>query len=202
MRDRRHHPTRFGLAAHVGRENRAGADRLGENKRIAGLEACLAQRRRARHKTIDGKSERQLRALAGMAADERATGLPQHFIGAEQHRREIRLDLGFQTIGDRGDRKRRLRFAAHGVDVAQRVVGGNFAEQVRIVDDGAEIVDGLDRQFGAAGIDEGGVIRRIETDDDIGARGRLDPAERARQHARSHLRAAAAAAHGRWRRFP
>ena len=82
------------------------------------------------------------------------------------------------------------------------MVGRDLAEHVRVVDDGAEIVDGLQRQPFAADIDERGVIRRVEADDDVGTRGRLDPAERARKHARPDLGAAAAAAHGDGGNFP
>ena len=83
---------------------------------------------------------------------------------------EVGLDLGFEAVGHGGDRQRRLRLAAHGIDVAERVVGGDLAEQVGVVDDGAEIVDGLQRELVAAGVDERRVVRRVEADDHVVAR--------------------------------
>ena len=67
----------------------------------------------------------------------------QHLVGARHHRRQVGLDLGFEPVRHGGDRERGLRLAAHGVDVAERMIGGDLAEHVGVVDDGAEIVDGL-----------------------------------------------------------
>ena len=82
------------------------------------------------------------------------------------------------------------------------MVGRDLAEHVGVVDDGAEIVDRLQREPVAADIDERGVVRRVETDDDIVARGRFDRRERAREHGRADLGAAAAATHGNRGNFP
>ena len=72
-----------------------------------GCEPAFAQRRIARDEPVDGKAERQLGAFAGVAADQRATGLAQHLVGAGHHRRQVRLDLGLEPVGHGGDRERR-----------------------------------------------------------------------------------------------
>ena len=136
-----------------------------------------------------------------MTADQGAIGVAQDLVGAGHHHRQIVLDLGLDTVGNRGDRERGLRLGAHGVDVAQRMVGGDLAEQVRIIDDRAEVVDRVHGKAWAAGIDNSGVVGRIEADHDIVTRCRLDRPERARQHGGADLGAAAAAAHGDGRDF-
>ena len=55
---------------------------------------------------------------------------------------------GFKIVeiavgGIRQQRKRGDRLAAHGIDIAQRVGGGDGAKGVRIVDNGREEIDGL-----------------------------------------------------------
>ena len=149
-----------------------------------GLSPPLRSAAVARHEPVDGEAERQLRALAGVAADERAAGLAQHLVRAGHHRGQVGLDLGFEPVGHGRDRQRRLRLAAHGIDVAERMVGGDLAEHVGVVDDGAEIIDGLQREPFAADIDERRVIRRVEADDDV-ARVRPARSRRARARARS-----------------
>ena len=89
-----------------------------------------------------------------------------------------------------------MRLSAHGIHVAERVVGRDLAEGVGIVDDGAEIVDRLQREFFAADIDERRVIGRVEPDDYVGARCGYESCERSGEHGRAHLGAATAAAHG------
>ena len=49
--------------------------------------------------------------------------------------------LALQARRHGGDGRGRLRFRAHGEDVAQRVIGGDAAEQPGIVDEGAEEID-------------------------------------------------------------
>ena len=65
------------LPAHIGGEQGAGADRLREDQRVAGLEPALAEDGGAIDQSVDGKAERKFRAFAGMPAHERASGLAQ-----------------------------------------------------------------------------------------------------------------------------
>src|SRR5215510_1734274 len=37
-----------------------------------------------------------------------------------------------------------LRFTAHGVDIAQRISSGGLAENIRVIEDGSEKIDGVD----------------------------------------------------------
>ena len=57
----------------------------------------------------------------------------------------VGLDLGFDAVGYSGNGQRRLRLRTHCIDVAESMVGGDLSEEVGVVDDGAEVVDGVDR---------------------------------------------------------
>ena len=72
-----------------------------------GAQPAFAQHGVARDEPVDREAERQLGALAGVAADQRATGLAQHRVGAGHHRREVGLDLGLEAVGHGGDGERR-----------------------------------------------------------------------------------------------
>jgi hypothetical protein len=61
----------------------------------------------------------------GVAADQRAAGLVEHFDGAGHHLPQRVFDLGLQPRRHGGNRRGRLRHGAHGEDVAQRMVGGD-----------------------------------------------------------------------------
>ena len=73
-----------------------------------------------------------------------------------------------------GERQRhqgqcRLRGRAHGVDVVQRVVGGDAPERPRIVDEAAEAVDGLHGKAAGRQRDDGSVVGLAEADVDASA---------------------------------
>ena len=77
-------------------EQRAGAQRLGQDQRLARLQAVLAQdaRKALVDQPVHGEAQRELAALAGVAADQRAAGLVEHRDGAahqlEQRRPRLR----------------------------------------------------------------------------------------------------------------
>ena len=93
------------------REQRAGADRLGEDQRVARPHAALAHHRAETFvdQAVDREPQRQLASLAGMAADQRAAGFVEHVDGAGHHLEHGVLDLGFQSGRHGGDRGCRLR---------------------------------------------------------------------------------------------
>jgi hypothetical protein len=92
----------------------------------------------------DREAKRQFRTLAGVSANQRTARLAQDLVGACHQLRQRRLDLGLDAKGNRGYRKCRLRFSAHGVDIAKRVICRDAAEHVGVVDHRAEVVDSVD----------------------------------------------------------
>ena len=115
---------------------------------------------RAIHQTVDGEAERELGAFAGVSADQRAAGLAQELRWRRPSWR--RGPPRPWPPAHRGSWRWRAPIcgcAAHGKDVAERVVGGDLAEQIGIVDDGAEIIDGLHGKLRPAGVDDRGVVR-------------------------------------------
>ena len=76
------------------------------------------------------------------------------------------------------------------------MIGRDLAQHIGVIDDGAEVIDRLQRKLIAAHIDQRRVVRRIESDYDVGALRLLDALKRTREDGRADLGAAAAAAHG------
>ena len=58
--------------------------------------------------------------------------------------------------------------AAHGIHIAQRIGGGDLAEDVRIVDDGGEEVDRLDERQLRRELIHAGVVGCVKADEHIG----------------------------------
>ena len=111
------------------------------------------------------------------------------------------LYFGFETERQRHDRKRRLRLAAHGVDVAKAVIGGDLAEHIRIVDHASEVIHCVQHDLSRRHGGGGGVVRRVQAKHDVRPRHGMQLREGLRQHRAADLGAAATAAHGALRQF-
>ena len=131
-----------------------------------------------------------------MATDQRTAGFVEHLDRAGHHLEQGVFDLGFQPRRDGAHRSGRLRLAAHGKDVAQRVVGRDLAKYVRVVDESAEKIHAVHHGLAGRHAHHGGVIGRVQADQHVGTLNRFERTQRAREHRSTHLGAAAAAAHG------
>ena len=182
----------------VRRKQGAGAHGFGQQQHIAGLHAALAHH--AVHllvdQAVDGKAQGQLRALARVAAHQGATCGVQHLDGATHHLRQQVFDFALQARrhGDHGGGG--LGFAAHGKNIAQRVVRRHFAKQIRVVDEGPEKVHRLHHGHAWRHAHHGRVVGRVQADQHIGSFHRLQAAQCAGQDVGADLGTAAAAAHG------
>ena len=99
-----------------------------------------------------------------MAADHGASGLDHLREAAGENALEGR-DVGF--VGEANERQRSQRLTTHGVDVAERVGGGDLAEDVGIVDDGSEEVDRLDERRLRRELIHAGIVGMIEADQNV-----------------------------------
>ena len=99
--------------------------------------------------------------------------------------------------GKADDVQRGERLAAHRVDVGQRVRGGDLPEEVRIVDDRREEVDGLDEREIVGQHKDPRIVEGLAPDDEarIGLEGQT--AQRARQVTRTQLGGSTSAARER-----
>src|SRR5262249_32050465 len=61
-----------------------------------------------------------------------------------------------------------LRQAVHGVDVAERVGGGDLAVDVGVIDDGREEIDGLNERNVLRQLEDAGVVVRFGADKQVG----------------------------------
>ena len=75
--------------------------------------------------------------------------------------------FSFQTVGQRDERQRGLRLGAHRKDVAQGVGRRDLAEDVRIVDECAKEIDGVNQDEPFRDADDRGVVRGMQADHDV-----------------------------------
>src|SRR5215468_2934075 len=66
-----------------------------------------------------------------------------HFVGAAAQNLAKNRDVYF-PLRKASNVHTGLRFTAHGVDIAQRISGGDLAEYIRVIDDGSEKIDRVD----------------------------------------------------------
>ena len=143
----------------------AGAERFGEQQAVAGLGAAVGEDAAGIDEAGDGISELGFFVADAVAADHRATCF-HHFREAagENLLQDFEVAAGGEAyVSQRGDGA-----SAHGVDVAQRIGGGDLAEGVGVVHDGSEEIDGLhQREIGGDFVDAG-VVGMIEADQNVG----------------------------------
>src|ERR1022692_2283451 len=109
----------------------------------------------------DGVSELGFLIANAVAADHGASGL-DHF--REATGEDALKNSQICLLGEADQRERGQRAAAHGVDVAQSIRGGNLAENVRVVDDWSEEVDRLDQRLIGRDLINSGVVGMVEAD--------------------------------------
>src|SRR4051794_39279752 len=85
---------------HVGGQQRAGPERLGEDEPVAGPEPALAQDALRLDPAVDREAERQLCPFRAVAANELRTRRLQHLEPATQELVEILLDYGLPARRD------------------------------------------------------------------------------------------------------
>ena len=98
-------------------------------------------------------------------ADDGAVGLDHLRQSAGQH---LLQHLEVAAVGEADQRQRADRPSAHGVNVAQRVGGGDLSEDVRVVNDGGEEVDRLDERQLRRELIHAGVVGCVEADEHVG----------------------------------
>ena len=179
-------------------EERAGADGFGEDQHIPRLHAVLAQNFRGIvvDQAVHREAERQLLALARVAAHKRAVRVVQHFERAGHHLEQHVLHFGFEPRWHRRNRRRGLCLRTHRPNVAECVVRGDLTEDVGIVNERAEKVHRMHHRFTRRHAHHRCVVRVFQTDDDVIAIYWMQIAQRAGKHGRAHLCAAATATHG------
>ena len=158
-------PRGLGLAALDGGRDHAGAERFGEEQRVARLGAAVGKHALRVDSAGDRVAELDFLVADGVAADHGAAGF-DHLRKAAGEDALEHLEIAF--IGKTDERERAERASAHGVDVAERVDGGDLPEGVGIVHDGGEEIHGLNE--GGVGRDQvhPGVVGEIEADQNVG----------------------------------
>ena len=150
---------RLDRAAFQGGGDRARAERLGQDQRIAGPRAALGEDALGMHDAGDRQPELRLLVLDRVPAGDRRAHRPHDLGSAAQ-------DVGQQAGGQVGRESRQVEgeqhFAAHGVDVAQRVRRRDRAVLIRRVHDGREEVDRLDQRQLIAEPIHGRVVGRAQ----------------------------------------
>ena len=115
--------------------------------------------------------------------------------------RQVVLNFAFKSERQGDDGKRRLRFAAHGENIAHGMVGGDLAENVGVVDEGPEGVHCMDHHLAFGDPYHGGVIGFMQADQHIVPFHRFQSRKCALQDGCAHFGAATAAPHRHRRDF-
>ena len=131
-----------GLAAGVG-DGVVGVDQAGHGKSV--------ERLGIEHSVATGEGAFSFGHLVGSPEEDLVDDVEREFIGGDGH------DV------HRGD-----RLASHGVDVGEGVGGRDLSEEVGIIDDRREEIEGLHNRELFRDFINGGVVRAGGTDKEIG----------------------------------
>ena len=170
----------------------AHAHGLAQHQHVAGSGIGIALDMPGVHEAQRDQAVDGLHGIDGVPARDRNAGgtadrCPAFEDAADRLRGQHRDRHGHQ-------RQRHDRPAAHRVDVADRVGGGDAAEVERVVDDGHEKVGGRDQGLLVVEKVHGGVVAGFDADQQLGRdRHRGSALEDVAQHAGRDLAAAAAA---------
>ena len=171
---------------HAGGQH-ADADRLREENDVTRLRAGVRQNAVGMHKARHGEAVFRLVVKDAVATRDECSGLIDLVIAAAQN---VVHDLPGHVLRDGHDVQRKLRLAAHGVDVREGVRRGDRAEGIRVVGDGRKKIDRLHERQLVGDLIDRGVVAAVKADQQVRVFADADALEELRQHARADLRAA------------
>ena len=147
-----------------GGRNHACAQGLGEDELVAGAGAGVGEDAVGMDGAGDGVSELEFLVANGVAADDGASGFDHLAETAGENLLE-NVEIAFVGKADQGEGVEGT--SAHGVDVAERVGGGDLAEGVRVVDDRGKKIHGLDEGKVRGNFVHAGVVGFVEADQNV-----------------------------------
>jgi hypothetical protein len=151
----------------VRREQSASANGLGQDQRITGAKPAFTHDFVGVDQAVNGKAQCKFPAFTCVATDQRAACFVQNLNGAGHHLKDNILHLGFNTVRHGGDGCGALGFCAHGKHITQRVIGCNAAKGVRVINEGAEKVHGVNYRFAWRNFQNRRIVRRVQADDNV-----------------------------------
>ena len=141
--DRRLYPTIAAEAAHVGGKKSACAQGFCDDENIALLKRVFSETRIRLGKGVDCKPQLQLGVLCGMAAKQFAVvGIEFVFTTAHEVCKGVFHDP-LTRERQAYDSECGVRCLAHGIDIAEAMIGRNAGEKPRVVDECADLIDAL-----------------------------------------------------------
>jgi len=165
------------------RGDEARSQRLGQHERVPGTRAGVGQHVVRVHLSGDGESVLQLLVNDRVPTDDGRACFMNLVLSSTKYLGED-LD-GERVDGEADNAEGGQRLPTHGVDVGERVRGGDLPELIRIVDDGREKVDGLHQREIIGQPEHPRVIEGLATDEDSGIGSRDQRRERAVQVTRT-----------------
>ena len=142
------------------------------------------------HKARDCQAVLGLVVVNAVPAHDGGAGLVDLLIAAAQ---DLVDNVGGHVLGHGHHVKRYLGLAAHGIDVRERVGGGNGTIGVGVIGDGREEVDRLHDGHVVGHAVDRRIVRLVKANQEVGVALDLDVLEELGKLARTHLGAAAGA---------
>lgn len=171
----------IGQTALEGGGDNTGPESLGQHEAVAGTSVGIGTETGG----VDEPGDRvaEFDGIVGdrMATEEGAFGF-LHLGSAAGEDGAQRFDIVFCRVAE--DREGSDWFAAHGVDIAEGVGGGDGAEIKRIVDDGSEEVESLHEGAVVRELVDAGIVRRFKPEQYFGIFDTRKRGERLRQDPR------------------
>ena len=189
-------PASPGFEVHVGREDDARADGLGQDDPVAGSQPAFPEHGVAVGQAVHGHAHGRFRSFARMAAQERDAHPPRLFRDAAHELSQVVRHERLLRVGQRDGDQRGMGFGAHGVQVGRGVDQGDAAEEMQVAGEGAETVHGLYERPPGRYLQKRRVVGVMEPYPNVLPVVNIQFVEHAGQHGRPHLGAATGAAHG------
>ena len=143
----RSEPAPLATSRHMRRENGACPNGFGEHQSVIHREFVFRPALVFSHRSCDGDSHGQFHALAAVATDQGAAG-PMECPQRTGHELvKIVLHEMFSGIGYGGPCQRSTHDSTHGEHIVHGVFRGNSAQQIWVVQHGAEAIQGLQLQL-------------------------------------------------------
>ena len=133
--------------------------------------------------------------VAAVAAEQRGAICIEDLDSAGKKLPKILFNDPFRTEGNVRDGQCGMRLRAFGEDVVEAMIGSDFSEDVRVVDERPEEINRLNRYFARRNADHGSIVAGVEANVHVLGCRDLQSVQNTGEHGTADFCAASAAPH-------